>query len=123
MSNEFKEWAEKSGLTNYRDLNSQAYEWAEDAWNKATSIAKKDTSYSNLYAIYFNGHYPVGSVAVVEAESIEQADDFFLAQLAKEEPCLVEKNDNTRNDSKCDYKMEELNFYPQPCNILLDGEY
>ena len=71
----------------------------------------------SIYSIDFIGHYPVGAVAIVQAESEEQAKDRFLETLAKEEPYLAEGN--TRDK----IYVTELHLDEVPCRILLNGEY
>jgi len=68
------------------------------------------------YAIYFNGYYPVGAVAVVSAYNEECAISSFLEKLNEEEPYLVESN-------KLPYLKVELLDCRQPCHILLNGNY
>jgi len=63
------------------------------------------------YAVYFNGYWPVGSVAVVQAESEQDATDKLWINFCSE---------LQQNNIKKDFTVFELT---QECEILLDGNY
>lgn len=69
------------------------------------------------FAIYFIGHYPVGSVAVVRAKNKETAIKLFQMQLGLTEPILAEKNKDQRV-----LEIEQI-FQDEPVHILLNGDY
>lgn len=71
-----------------------------------------------LYSIDFNGHYPVGAVAVVQAACKVSALIAFQAKLAIVEPYLVEENSDLTTQA-----VTELPFGADSCYILLNGEY
>lgn len=70
------------------------------------------------FSIEFHGRYPVGALAVVEAEDAEQALILFQVQLSKSMPELVKYNKDLSIDD-----VQELDFRKQDCYILLDGDY
>ncbi|PHQ81758.1 MAG: hypothetical protein COB66_01415 [Coxiella sp. (in: Bacteria)] len=79
----------------------------------------KNTPYmaERIYQVEFEGHYPIGAVAVVKAANEEEAIDRFRKQLAKEEPHLM------RSNPKCNIRAELLPFKNQQVYILHNGNY
>lgn len=71
-----------------------------------------------LWSIYFTGHYPVGAVAVVIAETAHEAILKFLSELRLKEPYLSKDISNDYETLK-----DRCKQITQPVTILLNGEY
>lgn len=74
-----------------------------------------------VYSIKFTGYYPVGAVAVVAAESKDEAVLQLINDLRSNHPQLANEKGNQFN--KLMESNTELDFVLQPCQILLDGKY
>ena len=77
----------------------------------------KKVTFLYLYAIHFNGIYPVGAVAVVRAKNEEEAYDSFKFKLTQTYPSLVKDN------SRTSVRIDKLANTRDMCTILLNGEY
>jgi hypothetical protein len=71
-----------------------------------------------LYSIKFNGYWPVGAVAIVQATSKAVAIKLFQDHLSVHHPTLVADNNGMYED-----KIEEIDLSKDHVNILLDGNY
>lgn len=76
-----------------------------------------------LYSVYFEGHYPIGAVAVVLAADKPQAKALFEAELEKEEPHLVRENAGWLAGADWERSFVEIPQTEPKAVILLAGEY
>lgn len=71
------------------------------------------------FAVKFLGHYPVGAVVVVNAESKSQALAVFKSYLETYQGGALHKaNQNLTEES-----VEKITARPGTVQMLLDGEY
>lgn len=65
-----------------------------------------------LFKIYFNGHWPVGAVAVVLAQGAGTARKYLRDELEKR-----------GLDHEQDLRVEEIDMRTAGAHVLLDGDY
>lgn len=66
-----------------------------------------------LYSVYFDGHYPVGAVAITMAEN------HWLAALQVQQELPAE----LQADNPLQYLLENTHVIIDETTILLDGDY
>jgi hypothetical protein len=71
----------------------------------------------NTYRIYFQGHYPVGAVAVVTADSPREAAELLMVELAREGLAP----DNSVDELESEAALLDLSV--ARAHILLGGDY
>jgi len=72
---------------------------------------------NKFYSINFVGHFPIGAVAVMIAQSKQEALDLFKLKLEQEEPTLASDNYNKN------LKLENVVELTERCTILNNGDY